>query len=66
MHKKHSPKPMDGFAKYRARHYRGARNTLLLLPPAKRRALRRNLLFIGLTLGVILLISVLSRLYTAG
>ena len=36
MHKKHTPARRDGFAKYRARHYRGARHTLLLLPPAKR------------------------------
>ena len=47
MHKKHSPQRPDGFAKYRERHYRGARHTLLLLPPAKRRALQRNLIFIG-------------------
>ena len=38
MHKKYHSKRQDGFAKYRARHYRGARHTLLLLPPAKRRA----------------------------
>ncbi|NVZ22573.1 hypothetical protein HX794_23285 [Pseudomonas costantinii] len=63
MHKKHTP---DGFAKYRARHYRGARNTLLLLPPAKRRALRRNLIFIGTTLGFIVLVALFSKAYAAG
>ncbi|ARB30195.1 hypothetical protein HX787_01100 [Pseudomonas tolaasii] len=66
MHKKHTPHRQDGFAKYRARHYRGARHTLLLLPPAKRRALQRNLIFIGLTLGFILLVAVFSKVYAAG
>ncbi len=66
MHKKHTPKQMDGFAKYRARHHRGARKTLLLLPPAKQRALRRNLMFIGVTLGLILLIALVSKAHAAG
>lgn len=66
MHNKHTPKRPDGFAKYRARHYRGARQTLLLLPPAKQRALRRNLLFIGITLGSILLIALVSMAHAAG
>ena len=66
MHKKHTPPRQDGFAKYRARHYRGARHTLLLLPAAKRRALRRNLVFIGLTLAVLLLIALLSKAHAAG
>lgn len=66
MHKKHTPARQDGFAKYRARHYRGARQTLLLLPPAKRRALQRNLMFIGLTLGVLLMIALLSKANAAG
>ncbi|MFB3301864.1 hypothetical protein [Pseudomonas sp. AMR01] len=66
MHKKHTPIQKDGFAKYRARHYRGPRNTLLLLPPAKRRALQRNLIFIGVTLGLILLTALCSRAYAAG
>ena len=60
MHKKHIPKHMDGFAKYRARH------TLLRLPTAKRRALQRNLMFIGLTLSVLLIIAVLSKANAAG
>ncbi len=63
MHKKHSPRQPDGFAKFRARQYRGARHTLLLLPPAKRRALRRNLIFIGVTLGAVIGLALLSRLY---
>ncbi|KAB0515632.1 hypothetical protein [Pseudomonas extremorientalis] len=66
MHKKHTPARQDGFAKYRARHYRGARHTLLLLPPAKRRALQRNLIFIGLTLGILLTIALLSKANAAG
>ncbi|OYU09327.1 MAG: hypothetical protein CFE47_02975 [Pseudomonas sp. PGPPP1] len=66
MHKKHTQKPIDGFAKYRARHYRGAHHTLLLLPPAKRRALRRNLIFIGLTLALVLVTALLSKAYAAG
>ena len=66
MHKKHTPARQDGFAKYRARRYHGARPTLLLLPPAKRRALRRNLIFIGLTLGILLTIALLSKANAAG
>ncbi|NWN47484.1 hypothetical protein HT121_07445 [Pseudomonas sp. MAFF 301514] len=66
MHKKHTPARQDGFAKYRERHYRGARHTLLLLPPAKRRALQRNLIFIGLTLGILLTIALLSKAHAAG
>lgn len=66
MHKKHTPLRNDGFAKYRVRHNRGARHTLLLLPPAKRRALQRNLTFIGVTLGLILLIALLSKAQAAG
>ena len=60
MHKKHR-QHSNGVARYRS-----ARHTLLLLPPAKRRALRRNLMFIGLTLSVILLISLLSKAFAAG
>lgn len=60
MYKKHR-QPSD-----RVTRYRGARQTLLLLPPAKRRALRRNLMFIGLTLSVVLLISLLSKAFAAG
>ncbi|MBN2987504.1 hypothetical protein [Pseudomonas lactucae] len=66
MHKQHTPKRPDGFAKYRARHYRAARPTLLLLPPAKRRALRRNLIFIGLSLGTLALIALISKAHAAG
>ena len=66
MHKKHTAHKPDGFAKYRARHYRGARHTLLLLPPAKRRALQRNLIFISTTLGLVLLIALLSKAQAAG
>ena len=66
MHKKHTPQHSDGFAKYRARHYRGARHTLLLLPPAKRRALQRNLIFIGTTLGLVLLAALFSKAQAAG
>ncbi|KMT52846.1 hypothetical protein [Pseudomonas fildesensis] len=66
MHKKHTPHRPDGFAKYRARNYRGARATLLLLPHAKRRALQRNLVFIGLTLVSLLLIAVFSTAHAAG
>ncbi|MFL1505299.1 hypothetical protein ACI77N_29645 [Pseudomonas sp. S191] len=66
MHKKHTPARLDGFAKYRARHYRDARHTLLPLPPAKRRALQRNLTFIGVTLGLVLLIALLSKAHAAG
>ena len=66
MHKKYHSKRQDGFAKYRARHYRGARHTLLLLPPAKRRALQRNLIFIGVTLGTVLLIALFSKAHAAG
>lgn len=63
MHKKHQ---MDGFAKYRSRHYRGARHTLLLLPAAKRRALQRNLIFIGVTLGLVLLTALFAKAQAAG
>lgn len=66
MHTKHTPKRPDGFAKYRARHARHARHSLLLLPPAKRRALQRNLMFIGLTLGILLTIALLSKANAAG
>ncbi len=66
MHKKNSPHPMDGFAKYRARHARGPHKTLLLLPPAQRRALLRNLIFIGVTLGLVLLVAVISNAHAAG
>ncbi len=65
MHKKHTPKQIDGFAKYRARHHRSARKTLLLLPPAKQRVLRRNLMFISVTLGLILLIALVSKAHAA-
>lgn len=66
MHNNHTPKRPDGFAKYRARHYRSAHHSLLLLPPAKRRALRRNLIFIGVTLGAVLLIALISKANAAG
>lgn len=66
MHNKHTPKRQDGFAKYRARHARHVRHSLLLLPPAKRRALQRNLIFIGLTLALLLLIAVFSKAHAAG
>lgn len=66
MHNPHTPKRPDGFAKYRARHGRDVHHSLLLLPPAKRRALRHNLMFIGLTLGFILLIAVISKANAAG
>ena len=66
MHKKHIPHPMDGFAKYRARHARSPRKTLLLLPPAQRRALQRNLMFIGATLGLVLLVALISNAHAAG
>jgi hypothetical protein len=57
---------MDGFAKYRARHARSPRKTLLLLPPAQRRALQRNLMFIGATLGLVLLVALISNAHAAG
>ena len=66
MHNKHTPKRRDGFAKYRARHARDVRHSLLLLPPAKRRALQRNLIFIGLTLALLLIIALLSKAHAAG
>ncbi|MCF5369137.1 hypothetical protein GIW04_19615, partial [Pseudomonas sp. PA-4-8C] len=66
MHKKHTPARRDGFAKYRARHSRGARPTLLLLPPAKRRALQRNLIFIGMTLGLVFVVALISKAQAAG
>ena len=66
MHKKHTPARQDGFAKYRARHARSAHHTLLLLPPTKRRALQRNLMFIGLTLGILLTLALLSKANAAG
>ena len=66
MHKKHTPARRDGFAKYRARHSRGAHHTLLLLPPAKRRALQRNLIFIGMALGLVLVVALVSKAQAAG
>ena len=66
MHNKHTPKRRDGFAKYRARHARDVRHSLLLLPLAKRRALQRNLVFIGLTLALLLAIALLSKAQAAG
>ncbi|OPB03669.1 hypothetical protein [Pseudomonas synxantha] len=66
MHTPHNPKHTDGFAKYRARHLRRARPTLLLLPPAKRRALQRNLIFIGVTLGTLLILALVSKANAAG
>ena len=63
MHKKHTPARRDGFAKYRARH---SRHTLLLLPPAKRRALQRNLIFIGVILGLVLVAALISKAQAAG
>ena len=63
MHKKYTPARRDGFTKYRARH---ARHTLLLLPPAKRRALQRNLIFIGMTLGLVFVVALISKAQAAG
>lgn len=60
MHNPHTQRP-DGFAKYRARKSCHPRSTLQLLPPAKRRALQRNVIFIGVTLSMILLISLLPK-----
>lgn len=66
MHKQRNPKQANGFANYRARHSRNARPTLLLLPPAKRRALRRNLMFIGVSLGVVLALAFFAKAHAAG
>jgi hypothetical protein len=66
MHNPHKPKQADGFAKYRARHSRPVRPSLLLLPPARRRALQRNLIFIGLSLGVVLLMVFFAKAHAAG
>lgn len=66
MHKQRNPKQANGFANYRARHSRNARPTLLLLPPAKRRALRRNLMFIGVSLGVVLALAFFTKAHAAG
>jgi len=66
MHNPHKPKQADGFAKYRARHSRPARPSLLLLPPARRRALQRNLIFIGVSLGVVLLMVFFAKAHAAG
>ena len=63
MHKKYTPARRDGFTKYRARH---SRHTLLLLPPAKRRALQRNLIFIGMTLGLVFVVALISKAQAAG
>src|SRR3990167_11014195 len=62
MHKKYTPARRDGFTKYRARH---SRHTLLLLPPAKRRALQRNLIFIGMTLGLVFVVALISKAQAA-
>ncbi|KRP66784.1 hypothetical protein SAMN04490197_0718 [Pseudomonas orientalis] len=66
MHNQHNPKQADGFAKYRARHSRNVRPSLLLLPPAKRRALQRNLIFLGVSLSVVLLMAFFAKAYAAG
>lgn len=66
MHNPHKPKQADGFAKYRARHSRPVRPSLLLLPPARRRALQRNLIFIGVSLGVVLLMVFFAKAHAAG
>jgi hypothetical protein len=56
----------DGFAKFRARQHHKAQSTFQQLPVSRQRALRRNLIFVGTTLGLILTISLLSSAYAAG
>ncbi|SDU96434.1 hypothetical protein [Pseudomonas mucidolens] len=65
MHKHTSRRP-NGFAKYRNRQKSAASPLFRSLPASRQRALRRNLIFIGTTLGGILLLSLLSRAFAAG
>ncbi|MBK5437863.1 hypothetical protein JFV30_13855 [Pseudomonas sp. TH32] len=60
MYKKHTP---DGFTKYRNR---STHVTFHPLPASKLRAVRRNLIFVGVTLGVVLVLSLMSNAYAAG
>ncbi|MGY2291057.1 hypothetical protein ACW9H6_14325 [Pseudomonas sp. SDO528_S397] len=66
MYKKHTPQRPDGFAKYRNRQHATPRPTFHPLPPAKLRALRRNVFFVGMTLGLVIVIGLLSKAYAAG
>lgn len=66
MYKKHTPQRPDGFAKYRLRQSQKAKSTFQQLPASKQRALRRNLIFVGATLSIILVLSLLSKAYAAG
>ncbi|KAF1019703.1 MAG: hypothetical protein GAK37_03664 [Pseudomonas sp.] len=66
MYKKHTPQRPDGFAKYRAKQSQKSRPVYHPLPASKLRALRRNLFFVGATLGMVLAISLLSKAYAAG
>ncbi|MFO2464341.1 hypothetical protein OOJ96_11000 [Pseudomonas sp. 15FMM2] len=65
MHKYTTLRP-DGFAKYRKRQKHTANTLFKSLPTSRQRALRRNLIFIGTTLGSALLLSLLSRAFAAG
>lgn len=66
MYKKHAPQRPDGFAKYRNKQNRKSSPVFHPLPAAKLRAVRRNVFFVGATLGIILVISLLSKAYAAG
>lgn len=68
MYKKHLPQRPDGFAKYRLQQHQKSKSksSLHALPLSKQRALRRNLIFIGTTLGVVLVLSLISKAYAAG
>lgn len=66
MYKKHTPQRPDGFAKYRLQQRQRSKSTFQQLPASKQRALRRNLIFVGATLGIILVVSLLSKAYAAG
>lgn len=65
MHKHTSRRP-DGFAKYRRRQQHQSLTAFALLPASRRRALRRNLIFVGATLGGILVLGLLSKAFAAG
>lgn len=66
MYKKHTPQRFDGFAKCRTRQNQKSHSTFHPLFISKLRAVRRNLIFVGVTLGIVLLISLVSNAYAAG
>lgn len=65
MHK-NTPLRPDGFAKYRTRQRQQANATFQHLPPSRQRALRRNLIFVGTTLGSLLVLSLFAKAFAAG